>query len=164
MKKVAILLTVLLAGLAFPAMGQDKKADTYKVKVICDFSKAIEAGKYDLVNIKNAFTFSVCKDVEEVEVRLFHFGRGFTVEGCLDKMEKEGYRPATIWELLALGAKHPDLQRQFSIAALGPRRPGVAGRIECPLLDEDHSRRRVLRGGSVAYVYSQEGGFLASRK
>lgn len=34
-------------------------------------------------------------------------------------MDKAGYRPANIAELLALGAQYPDIQRQFPIVALG---------------------------------------------
>ena len=35
------------------------------------------------------------------------------------EMDKRGYRPATIEELLALGESHPALQREFPIIALG---------------------------------------------
>ncbi len=38
---------------------------------------------------------------------------------AIDEMDKAGYRPATLAELLALGEFKPKLQKQFEIVALG---------------------------------------------
>ncbi|MCG2695058.1 hypothetical protein L6261_03190, partial [Candidatus Parcubacteria bacterium] len=42
-----------------------------------------------------------------------------TSEQVIAEMDKVGYRPATIWELLALGIAQPNLQMEFPIIALG---------------------------------------------
>jgi hypothetical protein len=42
-----------------------------------------------------------------------------TSEQVIVEIDKAGYRPAKIEELLALGEAQPDLQRQFPIVALG---------------------------------------------
>jgi hypothetical protein len=54
-----------------------------------------------------------------VEPKLFHFNRKISSENAIKEMEKEGYRPATIWDLLDYGVKNPEMQRQFPITALG---------------------------------------------
>ena len=43
------------------------------------------------------------------------------------ELDKVGLRPAMPMEILALGAKHPDLQRQFLIAGLGQNWRGPYG-------------------------------------
>lgn len=60
------------------------------------------------------------KDAKEyLNVVLFHLGREATSQEVRDEMEKRGLRPATLAELLAFGAQHPEKQREFPIAALG---------------------------------------------
>jgi len=56
---------------------------------------------------------------EELKVVLLHLDRVATSQEVLAEMERLGLRPATLAELLALGAKHPELQREFPIIALG---------------------------------------------
>ena len=56
---------------------------------------------------------------KEKEVTLFHFKREISSETAISEMDKAGYRPATIEELLALGYSYPELQKQFPIVALG---------------------------------------------
>ena len=34
-------------------------------------------------------------------------------------MDKAGFKPATIWDLLGLAVKEPNLQRKFPVVALG---------------------------------------------
>lgn len=90
-------------------------------KVAFTLKGLIEIGKYDWVN----------SDITEVnfpmpanlvlgaESKPFHFNRNISSENAIKEMAKEGYRPATIWDLLDFGAKNPELQRQFPIVALG---------------------------------------------
>jgi len=52
------------------------------------------------------------------ELALFHFDKTMSSNGVSADMEREGCEPATIWDLLALAQKEPDLQRQFLIVAL----------------------------------------------
>ncbi|MCG2694907.1 hypothetical protein L6261_02375 [Candidatus Parcubacteria bacterium] len=55
----------------------------------------------------------------EKEIALFYFNKTMTSEQVIAEMDKVGYRPATIWELLALGIAQPNLQMEFPIIALG---------------------------------------------
>lgn len=56
---------------------------------------------------------------KELAVKLIHFNRRISSEGAVKEMNKMGLRPATLEELLAFGAKYPDMQRGFPIVALG---------------------------------------------
>lgn len=81
----------------------------------------IAEGKYDWVNsdITEANFPTPMNLVLGTEPKLFHFNRAISSENAIKEMDKEGYRPATIWDLLDYGAKNPELQRQFPIVALG---------------------------------------------
>jgi len=56
---------------------------------------------------------------ETLAIKLFDFSGSLTVEAAIAKIIKAGYRPATIFELLAFGTYYPELQKQFPIIALG---------------------------------------------
>jgi hypothetical protein len=80
----------------------------------------IAEGKYGSVNdnITEA-NFPMSENlVLGLEPKLFHFGRIISSENVIREMEKEGYRPATIWDLLDYGIKNSEMQRQFPIVAL----------------------------------------------
>jgi hypothetical protein len=97
------------------------------------------------------------------ELALFHFGKTMSSDAVISEMNKEGYEPATIWDLLGLAQKEPNLQRQFPIVALksfwqGPHRyryvPDLCG-------DAD------VRSLSLYYLYGDwddDYRFLARRK
>ena len=55
------------------------------------------------------------------EPKLYHFDCGISSEKAMKLMDKDGFRPATIWDLLDFGAKNPEEQRKYPIVALGPR-------------------------------------------
>ncbi|MBI2484128.1 hypothetical protein HYV71_03010, partial [Candidatus Uhrbacteria bacterium] len=59
------------------------------------------------------------KGNEKGEVVLAHFNRYISSEKVIDILAKLGYRPGTFEELVAFGADHPEIQRQFPIVALG---------------------------------------------
>jgi len=80
---------------------------------------AIKAGKYDYVGDVDEGRFpSSDSDWGKKEIVLFRFNR---ISGAvaIAEMNKEGYRPATLRELLALGAKYYPLQWAYEIVALG---------------------------------------------
>jgi hypothetical protein len=54
-----------------------------------------------------------------VLAKLFHFNRVISSEDTIAEMNKDGYRPATLVEILALGKTQLSLQRQFPVIALG---------------------------------------------
>jgi len=145
MKKMS-LFVVLLVALAVSAMGQEKKADTYKVMVDYDQSldEAIKAGKYDYVSllITSENFPSPRKDETEVEVRLFHFGRTISSnKEAIAEMDRQGYRPATLRELLELVTQHPEFirKKEFFVLALGST---WNGRV--PVLRSSSTRRDLV--------------------
>jgi len=79
--------------------------------------------------------------VQEVEVILFHFNRAMRSYRVLAEIKKQGYRPATLPELLALGASQPELQRQFPIVCLGSAWWSPCGDRGVPCLGWDSSGR-----------------------
>jgi hypothetical protein len=54
-----------------------------------------------------------------VEITLVHFNRVIETAEAIKVMYAQGYRPATIEELLALAKEEPLLQKSFQIVALG---------------------------------------------
>jgi len=94
-------------------------------KVTVDYTQTlkqmISAGKYDWAS--NDITtehFPIQgKSQQEKDIIIFHFNRTITSDDAIAEMDKAGFRPATIEELLALGAAQPELQEQFPIVAFG---------------------------------------------
>jgi hypothetical protein len=86
-------------------------------------SEMIEAGRYDWVDeneniIRDNFPPGG-QGRHELEPKLYHFNREISSEDAIKEMKADGFRPAVLEELLALGEAQPDLQKQFSIIALG---------------------------------------------
>ncbi len=57
--------------------------------------------------------------IAEVALELIHFNRVISTLDARREIKKRGLVPAGIEHLLALGAKHPNLQKEFPIVALG---------------------------------------------
>ncbi|MEI6836065.1 MAG: hypothetical protein WCK59_04490 [Candidatus Falkowbacteria bacterium] len=101
---------------------------TEEIKLTVDYTKTVEQaitdGNYDWKNediaAKN-FPISLEMIGKKVEVttKLFHFNCDISSNDTISEMDKGGYHPATLMELLALGILFPELQRQFPIVALG---------------------------------------------
>ncbi|KKP74533.1 MAG: hypothetical protein UR79_C0004G0022 [Candidatus Campbellbacteria bacterium GW2011_GWD1_35_49] len=134
-----------------------------------DETKTVEElvteGKYDWSNsnvTSSNFPQPANPKTKERVIVLFHFGKEMTSEQVIAEMDKAGYRPGIIHELLALGIVQPDLQREFPIIALG----------SVCLLDGD-SDVAVLREGAggrslslvwFGYVWGDGCRFLGVRK
>lgn len=93
--------------------------------IVIDYGLSLEgmirAGGYDWINndiISDHFPIEG-NGTKSVTVELLHFNRMITNDEVLSEMKKRGLRPAKIEELLALGSKYPDPQRQFPIIAFG---------------------------------------------
>ena len=101
------------------------KISTYVVPVNYDRSVAdgIAAGKYDWVNsdITQEHFPPTRSGIVQVGIHLVHFGRNTTTDEVERELDKRGLRSAESPELLALGEKHPNLQCEFPIVALGSR-------------------------------------------
>jgi hypothetical protein len=83
---------------------------------------------------------------DSTKLVLVHLNKVATTTEVLEHMDKLGLRPARIEELLALGEKYPDLQRQFPIVALGSVWVLSGGRRFVAYLARGGSRRGLVLG------------------
>lgn len=122
-------------------------ANRQTFKIMVDYGKTlaemVAAGKYDWVDSDiTAEHFPVQGEgKKEKEVAFFHFNRTITSDQVISEMDKAGYRPATIEELLVIGASQPELQRQFPIVAIGSVLRLSCGLRRVPCLDWDGLER-----------------------
>ncbi len=98
---------------------------THTLIVLVDETKTVEQltadGEYDWSNdgiTSKNFPLPEEGKIEEREISLFHFNQTMTSGEVTTEMDKEGFRPATIHELLGLGISQSDFQREFPIIAL----------------------------------------------
>ncbi len=118
-------------------------------RILVDYSLPLEdmirAGNYDWVgsSIIQNFPSNCDWGVHGVTAELFHFDRTMNSDEAIAEMEEQGYRPATIVELLAFGAEHPELQREFPIFALGSVSPSHPGPRCVPYLSSASSKRHL---------------------
>ncbi len=103
----------------------------------------IKAGKYDWSNsdIASSHCTSGEAGTKEISIELIHFKRGMETDEVLSELDKMNLRPATLKELLALGEKHPDLQRKFPIIALASAWQNPGDYRLCAFLSERASGR-----------------------
>lgn len=99
-----------------------------EIKLTVDYTKIVEQaiadGKYDWKNSDiTTKNFPVSPEMigkkSDISAKLFYFNRDISSDDAISEMDKAGYRPATLMELLTLGVLFPELQRQFPIVALG---------------------------------------------
>ncbi len=139
MKKGILVALMLFAVLFASACGASKeRIKTPVVQVNEDESKTYPAvvdytktlyqmitdGKYDLYNPnitpENFPIFPVFEHGKtEVAFQIIHPSEFSSTKEIIAEMNRCNLRPATLPELLAFGAKYPDIQRQFPIVALG---------------------------------------------
>jgi len=102
---------------------RDVAVTTYHLTVdSSSISDLLKAGGYDWANdgiTEWNFPTTEYDMVEEKETALFHFNRTISSEDAIAGMRAEGYRPATMRELLTFGKENPEVQRKFPIVALG---------------------------------------------
>ena len=130
--------------------GNQKKEGVYSVTVDYGLSlaKMIKAGKYDYVNSDiNAKNFPVARigKVEMKNLELVHLNCNASTDEAIQEIGKRGLGLGDLPMLLALGAKYPELQREFPVAALGSswvNRDGFR-RVAC-LWSDDGNRRLYL--------------------
>lgn len=128
-------------------------------------SERIEKGKYDWTNSdinKKNFPETVPADYD-AEYKLFHFNRNISSEGAIKEMEKEGYRPGNINELLTLGETKPELQREFPIVEIGSVWQDSFGSRNVAVLD-CRGGRRMLDLSWFGGVWVGDYRFLGVRK
>ena len=103
----------------------------------------IKAGNYDLKNNDITSDNFPSREVgtRESQIKLFHFGKIMGTDEVLGGIDRQGYRPIILKELLALGEKYPNLQRKFPIIGLGSVWRNSNGPYCCPCLDGDGLER-----------------------
>jgi len=105
------------------AQAARKPREAYPVTVNYDLSveEAIDAGAYQAVNasITSKNFPSSQKGQADLEITLVRFDERMSSETVLRQLDEESLRAAELPELLAFGAKYPDVQRKFSVVALG---------------------------------------------
>ncbi len=124
---------------------------TYPVAVnyILSLEEMIAAGRYDWKNDDITAKHFPMKGegIADVDIQLVHFGHMMdSSDKVIRELDKMGLRPASIEELLAFGAKYPDVQRQFPIVVLGSLWRRLDGDHSVPFLHGLGSGRRLRLG------------------
>ena len=129
------------------------------------FEQMIAAGSYDWVSSDITSEHFPVKGTGEIELegQLIHYGRNMSSEAVLADLDQRGLRPATMAELLAFGAKYPELQRQFPIVELGSVWQSPDGDRDVGCLGRG-GRGRGLRLGWFEDDWYADCRFLAFRK
>jgi hypothetical protein len=131
------------------------KENTDEIALTVDYSctvqEMINAGNYGWINndiTAKHFPLSTELNGKKVPVstKLFHFNHTISSKDATSEMDKAGYRPATLAELLALGEAHPELQKEFPIVALGSIWLSAYDDRVVPVLSFDFSKRRLVLG------------------
>lgn len=78
----------------------------------------VRSGWYDWANSNIFSQYFYGKTGTAVEI--IHFNRLIGISEVLKELDRRGYRPAEPYELFAFGEKHPEIQGEFPIIALGP--------------------------------------------
>lgn len=163
--------TALRGEIAKLIVGQSQNGtgNVYRVTVDRDkkLTVMIQAGRYDWTDsdiTERHFPVEGSGTVE-VDIEFVHYNRVMSTDDVLNDLDRRGYRPATIDELLALGAdpKTRDLQREFPIVALGSVWQELYGRRGVAALGGNASRR-CLDLGWIEDVWDGVYRFAAVRK
>lgn len=81
------------------------------------------------------------KGKAEVVVELIRFDRYISIDEALSELDKMGFLPTELHELLAFSEKYPDLQREFPVIALGSSWQYSGGYLDIPYLGGNGSER-----------------------
>ncbi len=98
-----------------------KESNILTVPYSRSIADSLIAGKYDWTNdsITDEKFGDKLTGTKDVETKMYHFGIDISSENAIAKMNAEGFRPATMKELLAYGEKNPEEQRKYPVVALG---------------------------------------------
>lgn len=140
---------------------------TYPVEIdyTDTFEQRLAAGRYDWKNSDITEKHFPVKGEGKVklDLELAHYAKSMSTEAVLAAIDAQGYRPATIEELLAFGAKYPELQREFPIIALGSVWRDLNGRRDVAFLCGG-GHERYLGLGRVEGDWGGHCRFLVVRK
>lgn len=159
----------LRGELAKLMVGQRQNCTSNVHRVTVDRDKKlkamVEAGRYDWTNsnITDKHFPVEGSGTVDVGIELVHYNRFMSEDDVRQDFDARGLRPATIEELLALGASKPDLQRKYPIIGLGSVWQDLAGYRFCPYLGGFGSGRDL----GLSWIEFDWGGlcrFVAVRK
>lgn len=118
------------------------------------FEAMVKAGRYDWTNSDITAEHFPVKGEGAVELKaqaqLVHFGRDMDDGDVTRELDALGFRDGAIEELLAFGAKYPDLLREFPIVARKSVWQDRFGCSHCPYLSRGG-------GGRGLGLYLREG-------
>ncbi len=144
MLKKALVLFFILLALPLGQAGISWAAETYLATVRYDRSlgEMLRSGEFNWVNDElKPENFPVNgQGVAEVEIELVPPPFLVDVQSIIDsdqairELESRGLRPATLPELLTLGAQHRDLQLAYTLVALGSEWTTANGHRAVPAL------------------------------
>ena len=85
-----------------------------------NLEEVVREGRYSRVNPNiNSKNFPPTrKGKVALNIVLIHLGRRISPKAALDELERIGYRPADLLELLVFGARYPDVQMEFCVVSL----------------------------------------------
>jgi hypothetical protein len=129
MKILRFLLPLMFQAITIPSVyGQTPVVLDDEFTLWVDYNKSwdqmVEAGQYgfrtDFISPENfPIPTKLVGRMERLHPQLFYFSSAVSGSEVIKFMSQKGYRPATLFELLALGAKDPNLQTKYKINALG---------------------------------------------
>jgi len=158
-----------LARVLREALTPDNKpaGNTYPLSVDYERSveKGVKAGRYDWANSDiTARNFPTERNgTAEVAVELVHFNRHVSTDEAFRELDRMGFRPAELHELLAFGEKHPEVQREFPVVALGSVWQFRYGSRFVPYLSGGDSERGLYLGW-IGFDWFEVCRFAAVRK
>ncbi len=122
------------------AQAASKPRETFPLLVNYDLpvEDAVNAGNYQAVNssITTRNFPPARRGQARLEIILVRFDIRMTSEKVLGELGKEGLRPVELREFLAFGAEYPEVQRRFSVVALGSECRDHRGYRSVPCLYE----------------------------
>ncbi len=112
-----------IAGVLAEVMQQAKNLFRVTVDYSLTLEQMIAAGRYDWknsdINQKNFPIPPSKRGKEDVVIELKHFNRTMDSDEVIRELDKDGFRPANVFELQAFAETYPEKQREFPIVALG---------------------------------------------
>jgi len=144
-----------------------KSGNVYPLSV--DYGRSVEdavkAGRYNWSNsnITSSNFTTKRKGAAEIVIEAVHFNREISTDEAIRELDKMGYRPVELHELLTLGEKYPDVQLQFLVVGLGSVWQGPDGSRDVPYLGRSGAGRHL----DLSWIESDWSGicrFAAVRK
>ncbi len=126
-KGILFALLIIAAVLSFASnpSAQAKIGDNKIYPVVVDYSKSldemIQSGNYVEVDRDITTENFPVEDYYKarINLQLIYFGRDTTPEEVIQEMDRRSLRPATLPEMLAFGAKYPEMGVEFPVMAFG---------------------------------------------